>query len=281
MENFVDLYRAHYTEISEETAIAIVRDAGGIYATYAPKELEPRVNVALDALLLDLADPSSHKFGEFWASISYQRARQGYTIGEMERAITAIERVGRDFFHSQISDPDARLTAIERLYEPCQQARVTLFETFVAANTEIIREQASLMQELASPIVPVYQGILVLPLVGRIDDARAGQIMENVLEGIAQYQADVVIMDITGVPVIDTGVANYLVQAAKAARLLGSRAIIVGIGAAIAQTLVQLGVNLAEFDTQANLQAGLEYALRLAGKIITDAPADDERDAQP
>nr|WP_239583712.1 STAS domain-containing protein [Herpetosiphon giganteus] len=143
-----------------------------------------------------------------------------------------------------------------------------MFNGYEDAQVEIISNQESALAEVSSPIVPVYGGILVLPLIGSVDSRRAGQIMEALLEAINTYSADVVILDITGVPVIDTGVANYLLQAARAARLLGSTVVLVGIGAEIAQTIVQLGIDLTGIVTRANLQAGVEYALELQGLAI-------------
>jgi len=126
----------------------------------------------------------------------------------------------------------------------------------------IIESQEAVIRELATPIMPIYRGIVVLPLVGTIDTRRAQQIMQTMLTSIASYQASVVIMDITGVPVMDTGVANHLLQVARAARLLGSEVIIVGIRPEVAQTIVHLGVDLSGMMTKQNLQRGLEYAFQ-------------------
>lgn len=134
------------------------------------------------------------------------------------------------------------------------------------------REQQEVLRgtilELSTPIIPVYEGVLVLPLVGSIDSRRADAITEQMLEAIASYQAELVIMDVTGVPVIDTGTANHLLLAARAAGLLGSRVILVGIGADIAQTIVHLGIELRNLVTLANLQAGITYALEQMGMSI-------------
>jgi rsbT co-antagonist protein RsbR len=113
--------------------------------------------------------------------------------------------------------------------------------------------------------MPVHEGVLVLPLVGVLDSYRASQVMEKLLEAIAGYQADLVIMDITGVPVVDTSVANYILQAARAAKLVGARVILVGIGAEIAQTMVHLGVDMNDIITLANLQEGIQYAFEQLG----------------
>jgi ribose transport system substrate-binding protein len=130
----------------------------------------------------------------------------------------------------------------------------------VRLQQEIIASQRSIIQELSTPIIPVSDKILVLPLIGAIDSARAQQIMEDMLNAISSYQAAVLIIDITGVAVVDTGVAHYLLQAARAAQLLGTRVMLVGISPEVAQTVVQLGVDLSSIPTYSSLQFGLEQA---------------------
>jgi anti-anti-sigma regulatory factor/DICT domain-containing protein len=122
--------------------------------------------------------------------------------------------------------------------------------------------------ELAVPVIPLVPDVIVVPLVGNIDSRRAQQITESLLEGIARQQADVAILDITGVPLIDTGVANHLIQTVRAANLLGARIILTGIGADIAQTLVHLDVDFSMIQTRANLQTGIEAALAFQGLRI-------------
>ena len=125
------------------------------------------------------------------------------------------------------------------------------------------------IQELSTPIIPLYTGILAVPLVGRVDSQRAQALTEAMLEAIAREQAEIVLLDITGVAVVDTSVANHLMQTARAAALLGSQVVLVGISAEVAQTLVQLGLNLGQLVTLSNLQSGLEYALSRQGLAIT------------
>lgn len=123
--------------------------------------------------------------------------------------------------------------------------------------------------EVALPVVPVHTGILVMPLIGEIDTRRAAQIMEGVLNGISSYQAEMVILDITGVAMVDTSTAHHLIQVTRAARLLGTTMILVGIRADIAQTMVSLGIDLTNIVTLANLQVGIAYALAAQGLTIT------------
>jgi rsbT co-antagonist protein RsbR len=147
----------------------------------------------------------------------------------------------------------------------------TFQQTLQAVNQQAaeIEAQRSTIRELGTPILPLHAGVIALPLVGAIDSYRASQVLERLLEAISEKQADIVIMDITGVPVVDTGVANYLLQTARAAQLIGAQVVLVGIGAEIAQTLVQLGVNLSQLKVYATLQDGIRYALGQLGYAIT------------
>lgn len=124
------------------------------------------------------------------------------------------------------------------------------------------------IEALSTPVVPLLDGIILLPLVGNIDSGRAQQIMEQLLEGVQKHHARVAILDITGIPVVDTHVANSLLRAAQATNLLGAEVILVGIRPEVAQTIVGLGVNLSLLSTTSNLQSGIEYALRRLGRKI-------------
>lgn len=124
------------------------------------------------------------------------------------------------------------------------------------------------LQELSASLIPVIDRVSVMPLVGTIDTERAKLILENLLTGIVKHRAEVVLLDITGVPLVDTMVAHHLIQAADAVRLIGSKCIIVGIRPEIAQTIVTLGINLSEFYTASTLQLGMEQALSWTNRKI-------------
>ncbi len=127
---------------------------------------------------------------------------------------------------------------------------------------QIIDAQRDALRELSTPLIPITDDVLIMPLIGRVDSQRAQMIMEALLEGVAQHQADLVILDITGVSVVDTQVAQAFIQAAQAVRLLGAQVMMTGIQPQIAQTLVHLGVDLGGIQTQSSLQAGIAAALR-------------------
>jgi PAS domain S-box-containing protein len=126
---------------------------------------------------------------------------------------------------------------------------------------QVIDAQEAALREIGTPLVPIAAGVVAMPLIGAIDSARAQMIMETLLEGISTQQAHVAILDITGVKVVDTQVASALLRAAQAAQLLGARVMLTGIGADVAQSLVQLGADLHRIETRSTLQAGIAAAL--------------------
>lgn len=163
------------------------------------------------------------------------------------------------------------ITPIRRRQEQITQLEMTIQEKEAAlvekeAELEeklaIIDAQGSLLEELSAPVIEVWDKILLLPLVGTLDSQRASRVLENLLETIVRDGAQVVILDITGVPVVDTSVTGYLVRAVQASQLLGCESILVGISPEIAQSLVGLGIDFSHITTRATLQNGLAYALK-------------------
>ncbi len=140
--------------------------------------------------------------------------------------------------------------------------------TELKSTSEAQRQLLETIRLLSAPAVPVLQGIIVLPLSGHISSDRATLIMTNLLEGIRDYEAKVAIIDITGVPNVDTSVANHLIQAARAASLMGCRPLLVGIRPEIAQVIVELGIDMGGLRTFTDLQSGVEYALNMLGRRL-------------
>ena len=140
-------------------------------------------------------------------------------------------------------------------------ARKQAEEAEARRQQEIINAQALAIEELSTPLIPITDDILVMPLIGMMDSVRAKQIMHNLLEGLVASRGRVAIIDITGVPVVDTAVANALLQAAHAARLLGAEVILTGIRPEVAQTLVHIDAKLGAITTRGTLQSGIQHAL--------------------
>ncbi|TVQ92211.1 MAG: STAS domain-containing protein [Deltaproteobacteria bacterium] len=173
------------------------------------------------------------------------------------------------------------LDLLQQNYEPVEAheiyrslQKVVFFDSTLAIDAYMLaqldtlsRHQAAI-RELSTPVILVHDGVLLLPLVGTIDSLRAQQIMETVLTRITDQQARVLILDIAGVPVVDTQVADYLLKATAAVRLLGARTILTGISPQVARTMVELGVDISAMETRNKLSDGIELALRIVGRHI-------------
>ena len=133
---------------------------------------------------------------------------------------------------------------------------------------DTIAQQRATITELQTPVIQVWQGILALPIVGTVDTARAQDMTEALLERIVATGSEIVLLDITGVPVVDTAVARHLLETVSAARLLGADVLIVGLSSRTAMTLVQLGIDLSHVTTRATLAKGLEFAFRRLGLAV-------------
>lgn len=185
-------------------------------------------------------------------------------LGDHVVGVIAVQSYEREFAydegHMRILSTIARQAAVAyqnaRTVAEMRRLNEDLQKT-LATQEQLVQT----IRELSTPVVPLLEGIILLPLVGHIDSTRARQVMEQILNGVQEHRARIVILDITGVPVVDTMVAQALVQAAQAVHLLGAEAVLVGIMPEVAQTMVSLGIDLSVLVTRANLQSGLEYAL--------------------
>jgi rsbT co-antagonist protein RsbR len=165
----------------------------------------------------------------------------------------------------------ALLNRILDSYEPAaNRIAVTVGVSFVEERERVIHEQQEAIRELSTPVLQVRERLLILPIIGVLDTARARQLTEQLLGGIRTHRAKVVVIDITGVPDVDEAVANHLVQTVDASRLMGASVIITGLSPEIAQTLVTIGVDLSKMDTIGDLQGGLEEAERLLGYAVRE-----------
>ncbi len=157
-------------------------------------------------------------------------------------------------------------------YEPAaNRIANTVGVSFVESRERIIRQQQKAISELSTPVLQVRERLLILPIIGMLDSQRARQVTEQLLRGIRANRAKVVVVDITGVPAVDSAVANHLVQTVEASRLMGASVIITGLSSEIAQTLVTIGVDLSKMNTVGDLQGGIEEAERLLGYRVTRA----------
>ncbi|KWW12654.1 MULTISPECIES: RsbT co-antagonist protein RsbRA [Bacillaceae] len=166
--------------------------------------------------------------------------------------------------------PDNQVNLVNHLDKWATPINNEIVNIYTQTWERTVSMQKIALQELSAPLIPVLEGITVMPLIGTIDTERAKQIMENLLTGVVQHRSEVVLIDITGVPVVDTMVAHHIIQAAEAVRLVGAKCILCGIRPEIAQTIVNLGINLNEVITKNTLKKGIEVALELTSRKIVE-----------
>ncbi len=171
------------------------------------------------------------------------------------------------------ADPGRALAAFLSLMKVTFLDMGLAIETYIDARERTIRRQEEAIQELPTPVLPVREGLLILPVIGLIDTRRARQLTEQLLGSIRANRAKVVVIDITGVQSVDSKVANHIVQTVDAARLMGTKVIIAGISPEVAQTMVTLGIDLARIATVGVLQTGIELAEKLLGYRVTRGEA--------
>src|ERR1051326_1753873 len=182
--------------------------------------------------------------------------------------------LARSLFKKYQSDFEL-LNRVLDAYEPAaNRIANTVGVSFVDERERVIRQQQQAILELSTPVLQVRERVLILPIIGVIDAHRARQLTQQLLRGIRNNRAKVVVVDITGVPAIDSSVANHLVQTVEASRLMGASVIITGLSSEIAETLVTIGVDLSKMNAVGDLQGGIEEAERLLGyKPATLEPA--------
>ena len=217
-------------------------------------------------------DPS----GSEWAGtrsllteISRARAAQGFKPTETATFVLSLRGVLMDRLQAAYGKDAAGLSAEMRLCSTLID-KLALLTTDAAleAREQTIRKQQEEMLELSTPVVRLFPGVLGLPLIGTLDSARTQVVMENLLQQIVETESTIAIIDITGVPTVDTLVAQHLLKAVAATRLMGADCIISGIRPQIAQTIVQLGVELRDVTTRATLADGLKLALERLGMSV-------------
>jgi rsbT co-antagonist protein RsbR len=209
---------------------------------------------------------------ELLADIARSRARQGFSPTETATFVFSLkEPLFQRLRMELLEDPEGLAEEIWK--GTLLLDRLGLYTTEVAqqGREEVIARQQQEMLELSTPVVQLWEGVLALPLIGTLDSARTQIVMESLLEKIVDTGAGIAIIDITGVPTVDTLVAQHLLKTVAAARLMGAECIISGIRPQIAQTIVHLGVDLADVLTKATLQDALAIALDRLGLAVTRA----------
>ncbi|WP_310742275.1 STAS domain-containing protein [Microbispora sp. H13382] len=203
------------------------------------------------------------------AELSRARVRQGYTPSDTARLVFSL----KEALYEVVEDdggPEA-LRGFVWFSRLIDDLGLYTFETYSAAREKIMLDQAEQLLELSTPVVKLWEGIVAVPLVGTLDSARTQVVMEKLLQTLVETGSEHAVIDITGVPAVDTQVAQHLLKTVVAARLMGAECVISGIRPQIAHTIVTLGIEFGDIVTKASLADALSYALKRSGVEITGA----------
>lgn len=216
----------------------------------------------------DMASPEWTRVKEFLSSLSYSRGLQGYTPTETVMFVFSLKKCLLAILREKLGSAAATTDDIWTVGEMLDKLGLFTTEVYQKAREEVINRQQVDMLELSTPVVELADGIIALPMIGTLDSSRTSVVMETLLKRIVETGASIAIIDITGVPTVDTLVAQHLLKTVTAARLMGAECIISGIRPQIAATIVHLGVDLGNIVTKASLASAFKVALTKTGASI-------------
>jgi rsbT co-antagonist protein RsbR len=262
LHELVDYLRQSRTELREEW-VRRITDAQ-LLGVMTPEEIFSEVTAVYDNYVDTLETGSVERLQAYARDLSERIIPRGVETHEVLGIVLLLRDVlARSLFEKYEHDAGL-LNRILDAYEPAaNRIAVTVGVSFVEERERVIREQQEAIRELSTPVLQVRPRLLILPIIGVLDSQRARQLTEQLLGAIQSHRAKLVVIDITGVASIDVEVANHLVHTVEAARLMGASAIVTGLSSRIAQTLVDLGIDLSMLRTVGDLQGGLEEAERL------------------
>ncbi|HEX6643384.1 MAG TPA: STAS domain-containing protein [Gemmatimonadales bacterium] len=216
----------------------------------------------------DGGHPAWQPTRDFLGSVAESRALAGFTPSETATFVLSLKQPLFEAIRRDVSDPDRLADELWNATTLLDRLALQTVEATVSARDRVIVRQQEDMLELSTPVVKLWEGILALPMIGTLDSARTQVVMESLLQRIVETEASVAIIDITGVPTVDTLVAQHLIKTVTAARLMGADCIISGIRPQIAATIVHLGVDLTDIATKATLADAFRLALQRTGVAL-------------
>jgi rsbT co-antagonist protein RsbR len=228
------------------------------------------VAAAVKSNSVDVNDPAWNDARTFLESISGSRALQGFTAAQTARFVFSFKKAFISLLRTTLAgDPALLATEMAKWTEIIDELALHTVDAFQKSRDEVTRRHQADLLELSTPVIKLWEGVLGLPMIGVLDSARTQVVMETLLQRMVDTGSQIAILDITGVPTVDTLVAQYLMKTVTAIRLMGADCIISGIRPQIAQTIVHLGIDLTGITTKATLADALLLALARTGTQVT------------
>lgn len=257
------LFRTVFT-VSRDEALEAARDV-----------VEALAAVAMSDRVEDLGAPGFAAVREQLARTAAARGRAGATPDRIAHEVAALRPSVAELLSADLADARAEdvCDCLVTLTVLLGTLRLVVLETTLSSGEQLIERQRLQLLEVTTPVIKLWTGIVAVPLIGTLDSARSQVVMESLLDAVVAQQARFVILDITGVPTVDSLVAQHLMKTVAAARLMGAECIVSGIRPAIAQTIVHLGIDLGSVITRASLADALGHALHRQGAVIVDQTA--------
>jgi rsbT co-antagonist protein RsbR len=236
------------------------------------EELREQSGELLDTLLKSISNKNVEEIlssdfeqvYEILSGISISRARQGFTPRETGNFVFSLKDAIMQTLQEELkNDPADLVEATLKTNKVLDSLAIVTFETFIKGREEVILRQTDEIAEISTPVIKVWEGILALPIIGTLDSSRTQVVMENLLNEIVETGSTIAILDISGVPAVDSLVAQHLIKTVAATRLMGAECVISGIRPEIAQTVVHLGIDLSNIVTKATLASALKFAFAM------------------
>jgi rsbT co-antagonist protein RsbR len=279
-----EVLKTYESELLEQWLEEQKRSAGGRFDLASESETREQsaefIRLMRDAMasgeLGDVRSPAWSALREMLAGLSRTRGLQGYSPKDVAVFVFSLKRPVFELLRREAGgDGDGLFRDIWTVTEIVDQLGYWTAEVYQRAREEIISRQQQEMLELSTPVVKLWEGVLALPMIGTLDSNRTQVVMESLLQRIVETGSEIAIIDITGVPTVDTLVAQHLLKTVAAARLMGADCIISGIRPQIAQTIVHLGVDLSAVTTKATLADAFKLALQRSGRTVGRLAAKD------
>jgi anti-anti-sigma factor len=270
--DFWKIQKKYYDELDNKVMalVAEIPDFAGILKNMSKETMEKNRVESRERSRLAYEEDNWQPYLQQMQSEGEVYARMGIKFSSWVQLLRLYENVLLPYLVKEYgSDQNRLVAAIAGTNEALYIGIEGIGEAYLSSKEHVIRSQEDAIRELSTPVLKVRDRLLILPLIGIVDTQRARQVTESMLHMIRDERARAVVMDITGVPMVDSKVANHLVQSVEAARLMGATVVITGVSPEIAQTLVTLGAELPNVKTFGDLQGGIEEAERLLGLVVT------------